>query len=117
MPKKQLAEWLQDAGVENAFTIAPALVEIGFEQQELDCAQECFDASSFSDALNWLEALVSSVSLVCAIEESIARMSDLVMAVKKFAYDDRSPVERAGCARQPAKHAHDSGTQAAHQAD
>ena len=45
----------------------------------------------FSDALNWLEALVSSVSLVCAIEESIARISDLVMAVKKFAYDERSP--------------------------
>ena len=45
----------------------------------------------FSDALNWLEALVSSVSLVCAIEESITRISDLVMAVKKFAYDERSP--------------------------
>jgi signal transduction histidine kinase len=38
-----------------------------------------------------LEALVSSVSLVCAIEESISRVSELVMAVKKFAYDDRSP--------------------------
>jgi signal transduction histidine kinase len=34
--------------------------------------------------------LVSSVSLVCAIEESISRVSELVMAVKKFAYDDRS---------------------------
>ena len=49
--------------------------------------------ASFSDALNWLEALVSSVSLVCAIEESISRVSDLAMAVKKFAYDDRSPVK------------------------
>jgi signal transduction histidine kinase len=29
--------------------------------------------------------------LVCAIEESITRVSDLVMAVKKFAYDERSP--------------------------
>jgi signal transduction histidine kinase len=68
-------------------------VEIGFEQEELKCAREYFDASSFSDALNWLEALVSSVSLVCAIEESISRVSDLAMAVKKFAYDDRSPVK------------------------
>jgi signal transduction histidine kinase len=34
--------------------------------------------------------LVSSVSLVCAIEESISRISELVIAVKKFAYDDRS---------------------------
>ena len=91
--EEKLAEWLQDAGVENAFTIAPSLVEIGFEQEELKCAREYFDAKSFSDALNWLEALVSSVSLVCAIEESISRVSDLAMAVKKFAYDDRSPVK------------------------
>lgn len=91
--EEKLAEWLQDAGVENAFTIAPSLVEIGFEQEELKCAREYFDAKSFSDALNWLEALVSSVSLVCSIEESISRVSDLAMAVKKFAYDDRSPVK------------------------
>ena len=91
--EEALAEWLQDAGVENAFTIAPSLVEIGFEQEELKCAREYFDANSFSDALNWLEALVSSVSLVCAIEESISRVSELAMAVKKFAYDDRSPVK------------------------
>ncbi len=91
--EEKLAEWLQDAGVENAFTIAPSLVEIGFEQDELNCAREYFDAKSFSDALNWLEALVSSVSLVCAIEESISRVSDLAMAVKKFAYDERSPAK------------------------
>ena len=92
--EEELAEWLQQAGVENAFTIAPSLVAIGFEQEELKCAREYFDANSFSDALNWLEALVSSVSLVCAIEESISRISDLAMAVKKFAYDDRSPVKQ-----------------------
>ena len=89
--EEALAEWLTKAGVENAFTIAPSLVAIGFEQEELRCARQYFDASSFSDALNWLEALVSSVSLVCAIEESISRVSELAMAVKKFAYDEKSP--------------------------
>ena len=88
--EEAMAEWLRSAGVENAFSIAPALVTAGLKQDELACAQEAFEAGSFSDALNWLEALVSSVSLVCAIEESIARVSDLVMAVKKFAYDERS---------------------------
>ena len=89
--EEAMAEWLAAAGVENAYTIAPALVGMGFGQQELGCAKEYFDADAFSDALNWLGALVSSVSLVCAIEESITRISDLVMAVKKFAYDERSP--------------------------
>jgi signal transduction histidine kinase len=88
--EEALSEWLQSAGVENAFTIGPALVAIGFDQHELACAKDAFEGGNFSDALNWLEALVSSVSLVCAIEESISRVSELVMAVKKFAYDDRS---------------------------
>ena len=87
--EESMSEWLQSVGVENAFTIGPALVNIGFDQKELDCARDAFENGGLSDALNWLEALVSSVSLVCAIEESIARISDLVMAVKKFAYDDR----------------------------
>lgn len=89
--EEAMAAWLASAGVENAFTIAPALVGIGLRQEELGCAKEAFEAASFSDTLNWLEALVSSVSLVCAIEESIGRISDLAMAVKKFAYDERSP--------------------------
>jgi signal transduction histidine kinase len=89
--EEAMAEWLHSTGVENAFTIAPALVAIGFEPEELSCARETFDAARFSDTLNWLEALVSSVSLVCAIESSIARVSELVTAVKEFAYDERCP--------------------------
>ena len=89
--EEAMAQWLTSAGVENAFTIAPALVGIGLKQPQLACARDAFEAGGFSDALNWLEALVSSVTLVCAIEESITRVSDLAMAVKKFAYDERSP--------------------------
>jgi signal transduction histidine kinase len=87
--EEALSEWLQSAGVQNAFTVGPALVAIGFDKEQLACARDAFEGEGFSDALNWLEALVSSVSLVCAIEESITRVSDLVMAVKKFAYEDK----------------------------
>jgi signal transduction histidine kinase len=89
--EEAMAAWLASSGVENAFKLAPSLVAIGLKQQELECAREAFHTGGFSDALNWLEALVSSVTVVCTIEESIARISDLVMAVKKFAYDERSP--------------------------
>jgi signal transduction histidine kinase len=89
--EEAMAEWLVASGVENAYSIAPALVGIGLKQDELTCAKDAFTAESFSDALNWLEALVGSVTLVCTIEESIGRVSDLVMAVKKFAYDEKSP--------------------------
>lgn len=89
--EEAMSQWLAQAGVENAFTIGPVLVSMGIDHEEIACAQEHFDPASFSDALNWFGALVSSVSLVCAIEESISRISELVMAVKKFAYDERTP--------------------------
>ncbi len=89
--EEAMSQWLADAKVENAFTIGPVLVSMGIDHEEIACAQEHFDPASFSDALNWFGALVSSVSLVCAIEESISRISELVMAVKKFAYDERTP--------------------------
>jgi len=89
--EEAMSEWLANAGVENAYTIGPALVTMGFDAHELGCAKEYFDPESFSDALNWLGALVSSVSQVCAIEDSIGRISELVMAVKKFAYDEKTP--------------------------
>jgi signal transduction histidine kinase len=89
--EEELSQWLQTAGVENAWTIGPALVEMGFHPEELRCAQTYFEPAAFSDALNWLGALVSSMSQVCTIEESLGRLSDLVGAVKKFAYDEKSP--------------------------
>jgi signal transduction histidine kinase len=89
--EEQLSQWLESAGVENAWTIGPALVEMGFQAEELRCAQEYFDAAAFSEALNWLGALVSGMQQVCTIEESIGRVSDLVSAVKKFAHDEKMP--------------------------
>jgi signal transduction histidine kinase len=89
--EEAMSQWLDKAGVENAFTIGPVLVSMGIGNDELACAQDHFDPPSFSDALNWFGALVSSVSLVCAIEESISRITELVTAVKKFAYDERTP--------------------------
>ncbi len=89
--EEAMSQWLEKASVENAFTIGPVLVSMGIGNDELACAQDHFDPTSFSDALNWFGALVSSVSLVCAIEESISRITELVTAVKKFAYDERTP--------------------------
>jgi signal transduction histidine kinase len=83
-----LAEWLGDAGVDNSWKMAPTLTAIGLTQRELDCTQHAFPDKSFSDALNWLVSLVSSMQLVETIEESITRVSELVMAVKKYSYNE-----------------------------
>jgi Signal transduction histidine kinase regulating C4-dicarboxylate transport system len=87
--EEALAEWMEEANIENAWKMAPTLVSIGINAKELECAREEFPGAIFSDALSWLAALVSSMQLVGTIEESIGRVSDLVLAVKSYAYEGK----------------------------
>ncbi|HTY84151.1 MAG TPA: ATP-binding protein [Silvibacterium sp.] len=86
----ELLGWLDSISVENADQIAPTFAAVGWRREDIQCAQSVFSAELFSDALNWLAALLSSMQLVGTIEESIARVTDLVIAVKKYAYDDKN---------------------------
>ena len=88
--EERLAEWMEAAEVEDAWKLAPTLVSIGMDSPCLECARSEFGGSElFSDALNWLEAMVSSMQLVGTIEESIGRVGDLVKAVKSYAYEGK----------------------------
>ena len=88
--EEALAEWLEARNVENSWKMAPTLVSVGLNAERLECTQEAFTGSSLSDALGWLDALVSSMQLVTTIEESIGRVSDLVYAVKSYAYEGKA---------------------------
>ncbi|AXC12877.1 two-component sensor histidine kinase [Acidisarcina polymorpha] len=85
-----LAEWLDAAGVQNSWKMAPTLTSVGITDRDLDCTQHAFRGADLSDALNWLASLVSSMQLVVAIEESITRVSELVTAVKKYSYNENT---------------------------
>ena len=87
--EEALAEWMERANIENAWKMAPTLVAIGLKAEDLECARSEFPGSTLSDALNWIEAMASSMQLVGTIEESIGRVSDLVMAVKSYAYEGK----------------------------
>jgi signal transduction histidine kinase len=88
--EEALAEWLEGHKVENSWKMAPTLVSAGLNAERLECTQEAFTGSTLSDALGWLDALVSSMQLVTTIEESIGRVSDLVYAVKSYAYEGKA---------------------------
>jgi signal transduction histidine kinase len=87
--EEALAEWMESANIENAWKMAPTLVSIGMDAKELECARNEFDGPLLSEALSWLEAMVSSMQLVATIEESIGRVTDLVRAVKSYAYEGK----------------------------
>jgi signal transduction histidine kinase len=87
--EEALAQWMETAHIENAWKLAPTLVSIGIDSAELECARAEFQGPAFSDAVSWLEAMVSSMQLVATIEESIGRVGDLVHAVKSYAYEGK----------------------------
>lgn len=93
--EEALAQWMEEANIEHAWKLAPTLVSIGINAAELECARSEFQGSTFSDALSWLDALASSMQLVSTIEESIGRVSDLVHAVKSYAYEGRGQRQEA----------------------
>jgi signal transduction histidine kinase len=88
--EEELAHWLDSIGVANAWTLAPTLVAAGWRRGDVACAQEAFPAETLQDALNWLEALISATQQLSTIEESLSRVTELVIAVKKYAYEDKS---------------------------
>jgi len=87
--EESLAEWMEEANIENSWKMAPTLVAIGLRAEDLQCARAEFPGSTLSDALNWIEAMASSMQLVGTVEESIGRVTDLVMAVKSYAYEGK----------------------------
>jgi signal transduction histidine kinase len=87
--EEALAEWLEKSGIENAWRIAPGLAEMGMDAERLECAHSAFQGQDLSDVLNWLESVISNAQLVSTIESSIARVTDLVVAVKKYAYEGK----------------------------
>ena len=87
--EETLAEWMETANIDNAWKMAPTLVSIGMNAKELEGVRKEFDGPLLSEALSWLEAMASSMQLVGTIEESIGRVTDLVHAVKSYAYEGK----------------------------
>ena len=92
--EEALLEWMEGENIPDAWRLAPTLAGIGISASELACARHEFANSVLGDALSWLEALVSSVQLVGTIEESIGRVTDLVRAVKSYAYEGSGQVQK-----------------------
>ncbi len=87
--EETLAQWLEQAGIDDAWKLAPPLVAAGMNSEQLECARTSFRPEALSNALHWVEALVSSVQQLHTIEESVTRVTELVTAVKRYSYAEK----------------------------
>jgi len=90
---ESVASWLDSHGVAGAWDLAPTLVNAGLDSAWLAELTDKLPPASHADALCWLEARLNLKSLVNQVEQSTARIAELVKAVKSYSYMDQSPMQ------------------------
>jgi signal transduction histidine kinase len=89
--EEEVAGWLQQHSIPNAWDLAAALVDLGFTKDTLQKVSENVPARFLGDVLVRLTAAFNINRLASEIESSAARISELVRAVKEYSYLDQAP--------------------------
>jgi signal transduction histidine kinase len=93
--ESKLIEELEAFGLDDAAEIAPALVGFGWTVERLRPVAGAFAAAHVKPVLQWLGAGFAVQQLVAEIRRSAQAISEIVRAVKSYAYLDQAPVQDA----------------------
>jgi signal transduction histidine kinase len=96
--EEAIASWLEAAGIEEAWDVAPAFAGYGWTPAELDELRAGWPADTLGTVLAWLGAVLATHQLVAEIKTSAQAISGIVRAVKSYAYLDRAPVQEVDIA-------------------
>jgi signal transduction histidine kinase len=92
----EVALWLEDRGVEDAWDLAPTLVGAGLDVGWLDELEgRMSDSGSVGEVLSWLASELTGDELLREIRQASARISELVAAVKSYSHMDKSSLKEA----------------------
>ncbi|WP_207504154.1 ATP-binding protein [Telluribacter humicola] len=84
----ELADWLEEHGVENGFEIAEILVEYNFTTQDLDVISTNLSDQNLTSVLDWMSNVLASTRLVTEIAEASERIANLVGSIKEYSHMD-----------------------------
>ena len=88
----QLQVWLEAAGTDAAWELAPVLVNFGWESESLETLKRDLSPSLFALSVQWLGAGCLMMSLLSEVQQTTGRISQIVHAVKSYAYLDQAPL-------------------------
>jgi signal transduction histidine kinase len=89
-----VATWLEDLGVADAWEIAPALVEDGWDLELLAETTDGLDPDTATKFMRWLGLRVLASQLINEVRIAAGRISELVRVVKNYSYLDQGPVQQ-----------------------
>ena len=86
----ELAEWMEERGVEDAWDLSPAFAGAGLDAVWLDYLAGRLPEEALGRVLGWLSAEITGDELLREIEDGSARISELVKAVKTYTHMDKA---------------------------
>ena len=86
--EERVGGWLEEHGVERPWELAPLLVDRGVSADQLARMTKGCDVAIIGDALAWTERMASIRQLLDEVANSTARITEIVRAVKAYAYID-----------------------------
>jgi signal transduction histidine kinase len=84
---------LHQHGIQDGWQYASSLVESGVQPEPLNLVLEGVRRNVAEPALKRVSALVEINDLLAELENSTAKISDLVRAIKEYSYMDQAPVQ------------------------
>ena len=88
--EEEMAEWLESHGIGDGYTMAASFLEASITMEDLTGLETRLPAEALANVLCWLEAATAADELAEQIATSVARISDLVAAIKSYTYMDRA---------------------------
>jgi len=86
-------EWLERRGVDEAWQIAPSLVTFGWDAKRMEELDGVFGVH-LPVVIRWLGVGYSVYALLDEVSQSTERISEIVKAVKSYAYLDQAPIQQ-----------------------
>ncbi len=89
----ELETWLEERGVENAWEVAPSMVNLGYDCNNLTELIADFTTDQYLAVIEWLNCTYTIYSLLDEINQGAGRISEIVKALKTYSYMDQAPVQ------------------------
>ena len=89
----ELETWLEDQGIEDAWELAPALVDLGYDTDGLGALIDKFSANQVSAVIAWLSCTYTIYSLLEEIGGGVGRTTQIIKALKSYTYLDQAPIQ------------------------
>jgi signal transduction histidine kinase len=89
----EIETWLEGRGIASASEIAPSLINIGYDCPQLSKLGDQFSEDIFPTIINLLRNLYTTWSLLEEIGQGSGRITEIVKALKSYAYLDQAPIQ------------------------